>query len=277
MTKTTPTYLLAERGTQWTMIARALRSSSGIWLFLDYDGTLTPIRSNPSQAFLPPATKRILSRLLAMPGIQVTIVTGRSMPTIRRFVRLTSIEYAANHGFHLRDAEGREWIHPHARDAVGMLKTAAGKLRVALEPFPQATVEDKVLTLSIHFRNCPPQQLPALRRAVRSTLRSMKSSLRTTRGKKVFEVRPGTQWGKREAVLALLERSRAAKHLLPVYIGDDITDEGAFEGLRSTGLTVRVGRSTTTKARYYVRDVGDVTRFLGLILSVKLKEAEHTK
>jgi trehalose 6-phosphate synthase/phosphatase len=105
-----PVNLFSERHNSWDSIARKLCSASGIYLFLDYDGTLTPIRRTPSAALLASETEKILQQLAQLPGVQVAIITGRSMEDIRRLVRVENIAFAANHGFNIT-MEPNGFIH----------------------------------------------------------------------------------------------------------------------------------------------------------------------
>ena len=264
-----PTYLFSQHKNDLFNIENKILRAPTIFLFLDYDGTLTPIRKKPSEAVLSSAAKDILKQLSSLPDIRVSIVTGRSMKIIRRLIPLKTIEFAANHGLHIRYKDGSEWIHLNALASIRMLTKARSRLRIALKSFPKAIVEDKKLTLSVHYRNCTPGQFSSLKNVVTNIICSVDPSLRITKGKKVLEVRPQTIWGKREAVLELLKGSKSNKHPLTIFIGDDTTDEEAFQVLRSVGITVRVGKSLNTAATYYVKDVREVLHFLKLILMIR--------
>jgi trehalose 6-phosphate phosphatase len=264
----TPVNLFSERHNSWDIIARKLCSASGIYLFLDYDGTLTPIRRTPSAALLASATENILQHLAQLPGVEVAIVTGRSMEDIRRLVRVENIGFAANHGFNIYN-NGTEWIHPQALSQIQILSRLHLILRNTLIGFPKAYIENKQFTLSIHYRNVAQQDLRSLKSLITKTVYTFDPSLRITRGKKVLEVRPQITWGKGEAVLEMLHSSKTRQRMVPIFVGDDTTDEDVFRVLRSKGITIRVGKSATTYAQYYVQDVDEVKHLLQSIISLR--------
>jgi len=263
-----PAYLFSRRHDSWDTIARKLRSASGIAIFLDYDGTLTPIRRTPSDALLTPEAENILQEMAQLPGVQVAIVTGRSMEDIRRLVRVKKIEFAANHGFHIYK-NGTEWIHPQAATLTRVMSQLCWILQTALVGFPKAYIENKQFTLSIHYRNVTPQHVRSLKSVVTKTVHSFDPTLQITRGKKVLEVRPQISWGKGNAVLNMLHTDKPQRRRVSVFIGDDTTDEDVFRALRPMGITVRVGRSTSTNAQYYVKNVEAVMTVLRSIISLR--------
>ncbi len=264
-----PVYLFSRRHDSWDTIARKLRSASGIAIFLDYDGTLTPIRRTPSDALLTPEAENILQEMAQLPGVQVAIVTGRSMEDIRRLVRVKKIEFAANHGFHIYK-NGTEWIHPQTVSLIRVLPRLHSILRNTLAGFPKVYIENKRFTLSIHYRNVAPENVRYLKSLVMKTVHSFNPTLRITRGKKVLEVRPGIAWGKGKAVLKMLITKKPHHPRVTVFIGDDTTDEDVFQALRPKGITIRVGKSTSTHAQYYLKDIGEVMHVLRSIISLRM-------
>jgi trehalose-phosphatase len=264
----TPLYLFDQKSDNWNKIAKRLRSAPKIALFLDYDGTLTPIRRTPPAAVLSPEAEQILKNLLQLPNVRTTIVTGRSMEDIRRLIPLEGIGFAANHGFHILQ-DNKEWIHPDAVSLIQLLSRLHAILRHTLESFPAVYVENKQFTLSIHYRNIPIHQVKTVQSLALKTIHSYDSSLIITRGKKVLEVRPPISWGKGNAVLEILKTAHGSKRQLPLFLGDDTTDEDVFQVLKKTGITIRVERSSKTVAQYYVRNVDDVLILLKLMIMVR--------
>jgi trehalose 6-phosphate phosphatase len=267
-------YLFSKRFNIWSTIVPKLRSASGIAVFLDYDGTLTPIRRNPSAAILDPQAQDILQQMVQLPDVQVVIVTGRSMQDIRRLVPVDKIEFAANHGFHIYQ-KGHEWIHPLAVTGIQELTKLHTILCTALAKFPKASVENKQMTLSIHYRNVASQNVRSLGSLVIKTVLSFDPTLRMTRGKKVLEIRPQIDWGKGHAVLKILNENKTHRKQIPLFIGDDTTDEDVFRALRLGGITIRVGRKTTSLAKYYVKDVEEVLILLKLIMTTRTLGTFH--
>jgi trehalose 6-phosphate phosphatase len=261
-------YLFSNQNNAWTVLARKLQAAAGIALFLDYDGTLTPIKRTPSTALLTPEMENILEKISHLHGLYLAIVTGRSMEEIRRLVRLENIGYAANHGFNIYN-DGIEWIHPQAISQIQLLSRLHSILRNILAEVPKAFVENKQITLSIHYRNVAPRHIRSIKSLTTKTVHAFDPTLRITQGKKVLEVRPQIDWGKGKAVLELYHSSKARQQKIPFFIGDDTTDEDVFKVLRKKGITVRVGKSTSTHAQYYVKDVGEVMHLLQLIISLR--------
>ena len=271
-----PTCLFSERNTPWNTVARRLASASGIDIFLDYDGTLTPIRRTPSAARLSSGAKNILQKITQLPDVHVAIVTGRSMEDIRGLVRLESINFAANHGFHIY-TNGTEWIHPHAASMIQGFSRLHSILRSTLAGFPEVTFENKQFTLSIHYRNVSPRNVRSVKSLATRTVHTFDPNLRITRGKKVLEVRPHINWGKGNAVLMMCQSGTIRQRRIPLFIGDDTTDEDVFRVLRSKGITIRVGKSTSTKAQYYVKDVEEVRHVLRSIITIRMDRSPQRR
>jgi trehalose 6-phosphate phosphatase len=257
-----------ELNNSWANIARQLQSAESIALFLDYDGTLTPIRRTPSAAKLPKEAEHLLQQLARLPGVQLAIVTGRSLNNIRRLVRVENIGFAANHGFHIYH-HGTEWIHPQAISLIQTLSRLHMILRDTVVLFPKACIENKQFTLSIHYRNVAPRYIRSIKSLVTKTVQTIDPTLRITQGKKVLEIRPPVDWGKGKAVLKMLHSSETHQRPISLFIGDDATDEDVFRALRSKGITIRVGKSTSTKAQYFVRNVKGVMHLLRSIISLR--------
>jgi trehalose 6-phosphate phosphatase len=120
-------------------------------------------------------------------------------------------------------------------------------------------LEDKKLGLAVHFRGALPAEVRAARLSVRGVLEQFKPQLRLLEGKKVWELFPTTVGGKGLAVRRLLMRRRRSP--LPIFVGDDSTDEAAFAAM-PRGITVHVGGRRSTQARFYLRNPGEVLTFL---------------
>ncbi|MBN1895219.1 trehalose-phosphatase [bacterium] len=233
-----------------------------VHLFLDFDGTLAPIVRSPENARLPDSVKKVLNRLARAPGFQVTVVSGRSLRDIQKRVGIRGMTYGGNHGLEI-SGPGFRYAPPLPRAYHRALACLRPVLNRALRPFPGAILEDKDLTLSVHYRRLAPGLVPSFKRTLKSAVSLWRDrgavALRT--GKKVLEIRPPISWGKGDAVLWLLNRNSLPEDI-PVYIGDDRTDEDAFAALRGKGITIRVGRSPRSAARYRLNGPGAVEQFL---------------
>lgn len=223
-----------------------------ILLLLDFDGTLSPIVDDPHKAMLPPKTKRWLRTISKQKNFMVGIVTGRSLSDIQKRVGLKELIYAANHGLEIH-ARGRLLLNK-GRKFCRPIAALERKLLQNLALVPGVIVEMKGASLSVHYRKVKSkflqqQVMEQARRVLRGQLR--KNSLQLTSGKMVLEVRPRQHWNKGKAALWILH-NLAAGHL-PVYVGDDVTDEDAFSVLRPLGITILVGKNRKTVAQYRMR------------------------
>ena len=129
MKRTTAAALFSKSRKELLSTSRKIRRAAEIFLFLDYDGTLTPIRRTPGEATLAAATQQLLRRLSALSDVTVAIVTGRSMRDIRRLVPLDTLVFAANHGLHIRSGRDAEWIHMSALAAMPVRKIGRASCR----------------------------------------------------------------------------------------------------------------------------------------------------
>lgn len=264
--------------TRWPSIRRRLGAADRLALFLDYDGTLAPIAGHPAQARLPEGVRVLLRRLAAEPGVMVSVVSGRSLRSLRRMVRVGGVYYVGNHGLEARGPSLR-FVHPRAAASRARMRRIASTLRRAVAPIRGAWVEDKELTLSLHYRRVAPDRVPAVRRAFGRAVRPdvRRKLVRITPGQCVLEVRPSGRWTKGSIVRWLLARLTArsaaragAGRILPLYVGDDLTDEDAFRALRGRGMTIAVAPvASGTSARYCVRGPADVRRLLRAVLTAR--------
>jgi len=141
-----------------------------------------------------------------------------------------------------------------------MLQRLVAHLRDSLRHIPGAWVEDKTLTASVHYRQAAPREERAIANLVHPPLAHHSAIFQLNAGKKVFEIVPRTKWHKGAAVCWINARL-AGPGAASIYIGDDRTDEDAFVRLPGE-ITIRVGNSESTAARYHVKDTGQVREFL---------------
>jgi trehalose 6-phosphate phosphatase len=240
-----------------------------IVLLLDFDGTLAPIVSRPEAAEMSPETRAALDRLLASPGVQAAVISGRGAADARARARLGEIAYAGNHGMEIY-GPGLHQVHPEAAAARPTLEAIRDRIDKAISGIPGAFVEDKGLTLSVHFRLAAHEDLPAVERAVEEAVARM-PEVRVTEGKKILEVRPRVDWHKGKAVEFLLDHFDPGPDVPVLYLGDDVTDEDAFKLFRETGrgagILVTDSPPAVTAAAAYVRDPAEVAELLGALAS----------
>ncbi len=234
-------------------------------VFLDYDGTLTPIVATPERAILTAETRRIITELAAL--CPTAIVSGRDLRDIQKIVGIDSLIYAGSHGFEIAGPGGLQVEHEGAGADLPALDAAEAELKDRLGHVRGCLVERKRFSIAVHYRLVAEAAVAGIERTV-SDIRSRYPRLRKSDGKKVFELQPNLEWNKGEAVLFLLRELRCdAKEFLPLFIGDDVTDEDAFRVLRGRGVSIIVqDEPRPTGARYGLRNPQEVLVFLKRIL-----------
>jgi trehalose-phosphatase len=233
--------------------------SGQLAIFLDYDGTLTPIVSQPDQAVLTESTRAILRTLASK--VPVAILSGRDLADVRKRVAVDTIVYAGSHGFDIAGPRGLR--KQEATNFLPALDAAEKELREKLAGIVGALLERKRFSIAAHYRKVNESDFPNLEQAV-SEVAARHPTLRTMEGKKVYELLPDIDWDKGKAVLWLLE-SLGSEHAKarPIYIGDDRTDEDAFRALEQRGVGILVSEQPwPTSARYMLRHPGEVENFL---------------
>jgi trehalose-phosphatase len=236
-----------------------------VYLLLDYDGTLAPISPTPETAVLPAAAKAALERLALDERRRVAVVSGRSLQDVRAMTGIDGIAYVGNHGREIMLPCGRpdDGLEAARESAPDDLKRA---LRESLVGFRGVRFEDKGISFAVHYRLVEDAQAPELLREFDKIVRDY-GHIEVRTGKMVREVRPRGPWNKGTAVRRLLDLERADYEgpMIPLYIGDDETDEDAFRELAGEGITVRVGGPDETHAAYRMNDIDEVTKFLEIL------------
>jgi alpha,alpha-trehalase len=244
-------------------ILARLKRAKHIFFFLDYDGTLTPIVSRPEQAILPEETKALLLALKKNPKSLLAIVSGRSLKDIRNLVGLKKIYYVGNHGLEIfTPRKGTKQIM--IEEIFQELSRIRNRLNSQMKDIEGVLIEDKRCILTVHYRNVDPKCVPPILMALKQEIKGSKIPLCLGYGKMVFEIRPQSTANKGTAVLELLNQV-GQEGVLPLYIGDDQTDEDAFKVLKKIGMTIFVGLPGHSSALYYVEDSSEVYQFLKII------------
>jgi len=235
------------------------RRGDRLAVFLDYDGTLTPIVSHPQDAWLSDSMRQTLQSLAAR--VPVAILSGRDLDDVRGRVLVDGIVYAGSHGFDIAGAGGlrRELGAAY----LSVLDSAETELREALDEILGAQLERKHFSVAAHYRNVNGNEAFKVALAV-DAVAARHRELRKIDGKKVYELLPDIDWNKGKAVLWLLETLGLDRgKVLPIYIGDDRTDEDAFRALEKPGVGILVSdRAQETSANYTLRNPEEVERFL---------------
>jgi trehalose-phosphatase len=240
-------------------IQEIVRQDDRLAVFLDYDGTLTPVVSHPEEAWLSDSMRQTLRELATR--MPVAILSGRDLGNVRRRVGIAGIVYAGSHGFDIAGAG--ELRRQQGAAYLPVLDLAETELRQALDEIPGAQLERKHFSVAAHYRNV--KENDAFRVALAADAVAAKHrELRRIDGKKVYELLPNIDWDKGKAVLWLMDTLGLAQgNVLPIYIGDDTTDEDAFRALKGRGIGILVSdESQPTLATYSLKDPSEVERFL---------------
>ena len=234
-------------------------------LFLDYDGTLTPIVDRPEQAVLSDAMRAVLAELSRL--APVVVVSGRDRRDVARLVGLENLVYAGSHGFDIAGPGGLVREHPDAHAYLEPLAGAATELERRLAGVEGVLVERKRFAVAVHWRLAAPADAPEIEAAVDEAVRRH-AGLRRTGGKRIFELRPRIEWDKGRAVLWLLEALHLdGPEVVPFYVGDDETDEDAFRALKGRGIGIIVAdEPRPTGATYLLADTAAVEEFMRRLL-----------
>jgi len=247
-------------------IADRLKGSR-VAVFLDYDGVLTPIVSHPDLAVLSAETRSALAGLAS--ATTVAVISGRDVADVRGKVDLPGIFYAGSHGFDIIDPDGNAVVDEQLdrfHVYLDPLDQVAEVLNERLAYIPGARVERKRFAIAIHYRQVADEDYPALEAAVFETAPRV-PLLRVEAGKKIFEFRPDFAWDKGRALEWLLdELGLTMPEVVPMYLGDDTTDEDAFRVLHTRGIGIVVGlQGAPSLARYALEDTDEVYSFLARV------------
>ncbi len=232
-----------------------------IAIFLDFDGTLVPIQKDPARCVLSRETKEQLRSLGNSSRHFVTVLSGRALSDIKEKAGIRDICYGGNHGLVI-SGKGMRFIHPEAARALPVIDKAARTLNKEIASFAGVWIENKKYSLSLHYRLADGGSIPRIKKIFRRVAEefSWDRSITVMSGKKVLELIPNISWDKGHAALWILSKLQSG--YLPIFIGDDVTDETAFKAFENRGITVRIGRSKMSLARYYLKNYRETRRLL---------------
>ncbi len=207
-------------------------------VFFDFDGTLSDIVEDPDSAEPAPGATEALRKLAAR--CPVAVLSGRDLADVTERVGLPGIWYAGSHGFELTAPDGTHHQNDAAAAAIPVLEQMAAQLRDQLGSIPGVLVEHKRFGVAVHYRNATRERVGDVLAAVRAAGRH--SALRVTTGREVIELRPDINWDKGKTLRWVIDQLGEAGSgpLVPIYLGDDITDEDAFDAVRHDGFPIVV-------------------------------------
>jgi trehalose 6-phosphate phosphatase len=222
-------------------------------LFLDFDGTLVEIAAQPEAVVVPPLLTSLLAGLYQQLGGALALVSGRSLLDLDSFLAPLQLPVASEHGAQRRSADGL-LISAPATD-LSLARQAAEDL---VQRHPALRLERKSLALSLHYRQAPELEdlcLQVMRDALKRS-----AGLELMQGKCVIDLKPiGISKG--TAITAFMAEAPFAGRL-PIFAGDDVTDEAGFEQVkRLGGHTIKVGAGPTC-AQHRCASVAELAAWL---------------
>lgn len=233
-------------------------AAKGCVLMLDFDGTLAPIVKDFKKASMPLKTRKFLRDI--SDRAPVVVISGRRLADVRSRVGIKKVHCVGSHGLETENARAKH-LPAQTRDAFAKAKRAT---RAVARAYRSVRIEDKGLSFALHYR------LLAVKRAARfveeatRAIRSYKNKLRVINDERAFDIMPKTRETKGVAARKIFKKLRRGR-AIPVYIGDSKTDEDAYRALRG-GITIRVGKSATSRALFYLPSQESVALFLSKIL-----------
>jgi trehalose-phosphatase len=241
--------------------ARAIGKRS-VGVFLDYDGTLTPIVRHPEDAVLLRDMRQILNQLSRR--CMMSIISGRDLKDVQKLVGIKDIYYAGSHGFEVAGPGGWREEYPEAARFHSVLDQTEKELHSKLDKVKGMQIERKRYSIAVHYRGVAEGDIEKVERGTRDILQEREDELRISSGKCVYDFQPKIEWHKGKALDWLLKKAFwRPDEAFPLYIGDDITDEDGFRTVKDRGIAIVVrddGRPT--EAVYALESPAEVGRFL---------------
>ncbi|XP_023552932.1 probable trehalose-phosphate phosphatase C [Cucurbita pepo subsp. pepo] len=239
-----------------------------IVVFLDYDGTLSPIVDDPDRAFMSPEMREAVREVAKC--FPTAIISGRSREKVKEFVKLRNLHYAGSHGLDIMapnsDNEANGVSYQPAKKFLPEIQQIKRALEEESRKIEGALVEDNTFCVSVHFRHVHERELAKLEKKVETVMEKY-PDFHVTQGKKVMEIRPTINWNKGHAMEYYLHTlgHNDTDDVVPLYIGDDQTDEDAFKVIQRKGQGIAILVASIpkhTNASYSLKDPSEVLAFL---------------
>lgn len=238
-------------------------------IFLDFDGTLSPIVEHHADAAISEEMRDLVEELSHR--FPVAVISGRGLADVRQRVGIPELFYAGSHGFEISGPGGFSRDHQEAVRVIPVFNELEPVLKERLREIPGVDFERKKFTLAIHYRQVPPEKEATVHEIVSRSLEDH-PEVKAAGGKKVIEIRPAIDWHKGKAVAFLKKELTGETSPFSIYVGDDVTDEDAFE-YEDNGIGVLVGEhGMETFADYRLEDQRQVSQFLRKLLGIKIDE-----
>jgi trehalose 6-phosphate phosphatase len=242
---------------KWESIVRRIRGNNHIVIFLDFDGTLVRIAPMPEAVALHSETREVLRRLGKNRKVDLVIISGRRRADLQRFIGIRKIKYMGLYGW--ENKTNKKVPYP---ERVALAQTLVDLL-AELPAYPGAWIEPKLNSFSVHLKGLKVEAQSKVRQAVEKRVEFLPGTLQAMNNLRDVEVAPVSIGDKGVAVLNIL-RQTAMRGALPIYFGDDLSDEPAFAAA-GKGVSILVGKRRTTQAKFFLRGPAEVTAALSKI------------
>lgn len=247
-------------------IQKVFHENNELVIFLDFDGTLSPIVNRPEDAILLPGMKEVIQKCASR--YTVAVVSGRDTDNVKSRVGIEGIIYAGSHGFSIKGPGDLLMEHEEASRILPLLTGIENELRNLFSIGPSGVqIERKKYAITVHYRNADPALTGEIKEKTDKAV-SGYSGIKKERGKMIIEIKPDVPWNKGMAVQWILKKLDLWNHdgVFPIYLGDDITDEDAFRMLKGRGMGIIVGsHDNLTSADYRLENVDEVKQFLEML------------
>ena len=250
-------------------IENKIKNASKVLFFLDYDGTLAPFHEDPDLVKTSKEMLHLLREIKKHPKAEIIIISGRMMNEIKQRVTLDDISFAAIHGLHIELNNGmmKQWSTPSSsKELMQKIKDDISKKYQSQTGF---VIEDKNSAVAFHYRKVPENKKPEMIETIENIIHYFDSSqeLDLIMGAEVIEIRSKTM---DKGLAVEFIKNHFSKHdVLSCYVGDDTTDEDAFDVLCDDDITVFVRNNSmrSTKARFWIESQQDVVKVLQMFNS----------
>lgn len=210
-------------------------------VFLDYDGVLTPIVDDPDAATIDDDVRSILRKLAKR--IPVAIVSGRGLEDVKSQVAVEELTYSGSHGFEIERPDGERFEQEGAAEAIPELDEAERLLSSRAGDLAGVMIERKPYAIAVHTRRAESDEIRAAAGELAREVVADFDGLLLRGGKEIHELRPALDWDKGAALAHLLRLLPG--ETVPLYIGDDETDEDGFLAVRrESGIGILVGSAS---------------------------------
>jgi trehalose-phosphatase len=243
----------------WEAVGNRLRSAQDLLVCIDLDQALAPGIQSRSSAYISAATMELLYFLSHKAKVNVAIISGRALAKLKFQVGLESLIYAGNYGLEIC-GPGFQFTEPAANGRREWMRRISDTLRSRLKPVDGAEVENKGLTLSIHYASVDPACKQHLREIVGEVMSPVEALFRLFESEEAYEIRPRVDWHKETAV-DWIYHAVAGENSLIIYAGDDAIDESDFRKSLHR-IAIKIGGEMCQASKYSVADTNEVHELL---------------